>query len=104
MSSLKEVYLNFYPKLIRVLPMSDAIFIARLYSSQFLPGDAKDLVASRPTRADKATYFLDNYIANAFDDDDGSNPLFTELLNLMEKSDDMVLNRVASDINNKLKK
>ena len=84
--------------------MSDAIFIAQLYSSQFLPGDAKDLVASRPTRADKATYFLDNYIANAFDDDDGSNPLFTELLNLMEKSDDMVLNRVASDINNKLKK
>ena len=82
--------------------MSDAIFIARLYASQFLPGDAKEATAARPTRADKATFFLDNYIANGFEDD-GSNPLFSELLNLMERSDDMVLKTVAKDIKSKVK-
>ena len=101
MPTLREVYLEYYPKLIRVLPMSDAIFIARLYASRFLPGDAKEAIAARPTRADKATFFLDNYIDGGFDDD-GTNPLFSDLLNLMEKSDDMVLKSVAKEIKKKL--
>ena len=102
MPTLKEVYLEYYPKLIRVLPMTDAIFIAKLYASQFLPGDAKESISARPTRADKATYFLDNCIANAFDDD-GSNELFADLVKLMEKSDDMVLKKVAKEINEKIR-
>ena len=83
--------------------MTDAIFIAKLYASQFLPGNAKDLISARPTRADKATYFLDNCIANAFDDDDGSNELFADLVKLMEKSDDIVLKKVAKEINEKIR-
>ena len=82
--------------------MSDAIFIARLYASKFLPGDSKEAIAARPTRADKATFFLDNYIDTGFEDD-GSNPLFSDLLNLMEKSEDLVLKSVAKEIKRKVK-
>ena len=82
--------------------MSDAIFIAKLYASRFLPGDAKEAIHARPTRADKATYFLDNYIDGGFSDDGTTNELLSELLNLMEKSDDMVLKSVAKEIKKKL--
>lgn len=103
MPSLKDVYDEYYPKLIRVLPMNDSLFIAQLYSKHFLPGDAKDSIMARATRADKATYFLDNYIANDFDDEGTSNSLFVELIRLMEKSDDLVLKSVAKEIRSKIK-
>lgn len=104
MSTMKDVYYDYYPKLIRVLPMDDAIFTARLYSSRFLPGDAKEVIQVKSTRAEKTTYFLDNCIAKGFDeDDDDSNPLFTELLDLMEKSDDITMKKVAQDIKRALK-
>ena len=98
---MKDVYTDYYSKLIIVLPMNDPIFIAKLYASQFLPGDAKEAVAARVTRAEKATFFLDNHIKNGFDDD-GSNPLFLDLLKLMEKSDDIVLQSVAKEIRSKI--
>lgn len=100
MSTLKDVYLEYYPKLIRVLPMDDAYFRANLNASRFLPGDAKAMIESRPTRADKASYFLDNFIANAFEDD-GSNSMFSDLLNLMERSDDSALKSIAAQIKKK---
>ena len=103
MPSLKDVYDDYYPKLIRVLPMNDSLFIAQLYSNKFLPGDAKESVMVRPTRADKATFFLDNYIVKGFDDDGMSNQLFIELIRVMEKSDDLVLKSVAKEIRNKIK-
>ena len=98
---MKDVYTNYYPKLIKVLPMNDAIFMAQLYASQFLPGDAKEAVAARVTRADKASFFLDNHIEKGFDND-GSNPLFLDLLKLMAKSDDIVLQSVAKEIRSKI--
>ena len=101
MPTLKEVYIEFYTKLIMVLPIDDAIFVNRLYASQLIPRVAHEYIAARPTRAGKVEYFLDNYIATAFDDD-GSNELFANLVKLMEKSDYMVLNKVAKEIKSKL--
>ena len=98
---MKEVYTNYYPKLVKVLPMNDAIFMAQLYASQFLPGDAKETIAARATRADKASCFLDRYIVAGFEVDE-SNPLFVKLLNVMEESDDIVLQSVAKEIRNKI--
>ena len=102
MSSMKQLYTDYYTKLVRVLPMNDALFMAHLYSSQFLPGDAKESVAARTTRAEKASFFLDNYIEKGFEDD-GSNPLFLELLKLMQRSDNLTLKSVANDIDSKRK-
>ena len=103
MSSMKDLYTEYFPKLVRVLPMGDAHFIAQLYTCQLLPGDAKESIAAKATRADKASFFLGNYIETGFDDD-GSNPLFVELLKLMQRSGDLVLKKVASDIDSQIKR
>ena len=98
---MKDVYTKYYPTLIKVLPMNDTIFVAQLFASNFLPGNAKEAIEARDTRADKASFFLDNHIVNGFDDD-GNNPLFLDLLKLMEKTDDIVLQTVAKEIRNKI--
>ena len=100
-SKTRPIYHDFYPKLIRVLPLSDAIFVAQLVKNGFLPGDTKESIKAKPTPAEKTTFFLDNCIAPGFNDD-GSNPLFNQLLELMERSDNMVLKSVAKEIKSKL--
>ena len=81
--------------------MGDLIFLAQLYISGFLLGDARESIAAKATRANKAAYFLDVYINPGFDDDN-TNPLFTELLDFMERNEDIVLKTVAKDIKRKM--
>ena len=101
MSKMKDVYKAYYAKLVKVLPMSDGLFMAQLYISQFLPDEVKISIAARATCAEKAAFFLDNYIEKGFDDD-GSNPLFLDLLKLMQKSGDLELKSVANEINSRI--
>ena len=101
MSSMKQVYMDYYPKLMQVLPMNDALFIAQLYAGRFLPGDTKDVIQSRHTRAEKVQCFLDNCIKPAFLDDE-SNDIFLALLKMMENSDNVVLKSVAKEIESKI--
>ena len=101
MSKMKDAYKAYYAKLIRVLPMSDALFIAQLYVSQLLPDEVKISIAARATHAEKAAFFLDNYVEKGFDDD-GSNPLFLDLLKLMQGSHDLELKSVANEINTRI--
>ena len=97
MSSMREVYMDYYPMLIKVIPMDDVLFVAQLYAGQLLPGDAKDVIKSRPTRTEKAQYFLDNFIDKGFADD-GSNNLFLALLDIMESSESSTLELLAEEI------
>jgi len=60
--STSKVFQHFYAKLVKTLPMNDAVFIHELFSANLLPGDVNNLVESRPTRASKAAYFLDQMI------------------------------------------
>ena len=76
-------------------------FIEQLHTSQFLCGDAKDRIMKRVTRDEKASFFLDYYVTRGFIGDH-NNPLFENLLWLMERSDDMVLKSLAEEIANKL--
>ena len=81
--------------------MSDPIFVAQLYAKNILTSYAMESIKARLTRAEKAEFFLENCIANAFNDD-GSNPRFYLLLEIMRNSDDMVLVSVAEEIKSKL--
>ena len=100
MSSMTKVYLEYYPKLIKVLPMNNDLFIQQLCANHFLPGDAKECIMAKATLAEKAAFFLDNYISIGFDN--GSNPLFLDLLKLMEGSENWELRSVAKEINSKI--
>ena len=37
-----EVFQHFYSKLVKTLPMDDAVFTAELFSNDLLPGDLKN--------------------------------------------------------------
>jgi len=98
-----EVFQDYYCKLVETLPMDDAKFIARLYSSRLLPGDLKNqLKLVHRTSADKATLFLDGVIEPSVTSGGGSS--FDELLNVMEDSEYENVKELAKLIRTSLRK
>ena len=80
-----KIFQKFYPKLVKTLPMNDAIFMAELYARDFLPDDLKEYIESLPTSAKKSSHFLDHVIKPSVTSGDASR--FDELLNVMEDSE-----------------
>ena len=98
-----EVFKEFYSKLVKTLPMNDAIFIAELYSHDLLPGDLKhQLNLSDKTPAVKATIFLDSMIYPSVIRDIGSS--FDKLLNVMEDSEYQGVKELAQQIRTSIRK
>ena len=81
--------------------MNDALFIAKLYSCDLLPDDVKEHVQSTslPTKASKATHFLDHVIKPSVTTGVGSS--FDQLLNVMEDSDYQGVKELAKLIRTK---
>ena len=105
MSSLiAEVFQQFYSKLVKTLPMNDAVFIVKLFSNNLLPGDLKNqLKLLHRTSADKAALFLDSVMEPSVTSDFGSS--FDKLLNVMEESEYQHVKELAKHIRmNTLKK
>lgn len=96
----KNVYKNFYRTLVNILPMEDAEFQAQLVKHHLLPLNLKDRVSAKPTRRDKAMYFLDNAISNYLESEVDLTPLI-ELLEVMSISGNKQLEKVATEIKHK---
>ena len=83
--------------------MDDAVFIAKLFSNDLLPGDLKNqLKLLHRTSADKATFFLDSVIEPSVTSDGGNS--FDKLLNVMEDSEYQHVRELAKQIRTSLKK
>ena len=78
----KKVYGNHAEKLVRCLPMDDALFITALSTKNLLPGDTKEQIKAKFTQAEKASYFLSHVIEPALDIDDTSD--FNALISVMQ--------------------
>ena len=91
-------YRQFYPKLLQVLPMDDAIFLGILYSKNLLPGDIKDKISAKQTRADKAECFLHNVIYPEFHVNETSNNQLNKLLEVMTECDNDTVRLLAAQI------
>ena len=77
--------------------MDDAVFIAKLFSNDLLPGDLKNqLKLPHRTSADKAVLFLDSVIEPSVTSDGGSS--FDKLLNVMEDSEYQYVKELAKQI------
>jgi len=100
--STSEVFQHFYAKLVKTLPMDDAIFIAELFSAKLLPGDVKDQVKAMSTQADKATHFLDHVIQPSVTSSVGGH--FNDLIKVMEDSEYDSVKELAEMIRCKLMK
>ena len=97
-SALFAVYQQFYPMLLQVLPMDDAVFVGNLFSNNLLPGDTKRNILSKQTQAEKASYFLDNVVYPAFLVNETSNNQLNKLLKLMTESDYDTVRLLAAKI------
>ena len=77
--------------------MDDAVFIAKLFSNDLLPGDLKNqLKLLHRTSADKAALFLDSVIEPSVTSDGGSS--FDKLLNVMEGSEYQHVKELVKEI------
>ena len=92
-STFSKVFQDHYPKLVKTLPMDDAIFMAELYSHSLLPHDLKDYIESLATSARKASSFLDRMIKPSVTSGVGRN--FHKLLDVMEGSEYQNVNELA---------
>ena len=93
MSSTERVFRQFYAKLVKSLPMQNAVFVA---SAHMLSLDLKKRIKAERTPEDKAICFLDNKIY--LDISKGDFRSFDALLNIMKKRDFRTLNNLAEKI------
>ena len=97
-STFFATYKQFYPQLLQVLPMDDAVFLGKLFHNNLLPGDTKMMISAKQTQAQKAAYFLDHVITPAFHVDEASNTLLNKLLKLMTESEYDTTRLLAANI------
>ena len=95
-----EVFQNHYVELMILLPMSDDIFLGKLYTNNLLPNNIKAVIESLPTPVEKTSKFLDNVIKPSVENNIITR--FKVLLAVMMNSDDDPLVELAERINLKL--
>ena len=100
MSSVLEVFQEYYPQLMRALPMDDDYFIAQLYVKNLLPNNIKADIESLPNSAKRATRFLDDVIKSYVEKNDCTK--FHTLLSLLKKNDNTTIKALAENIRSSL--
>ena len=90
----ESVFQKFYPKLLKVLPISS--LLSDFYSRGLLPGDHKANIDALDTQKRKAEYFLDRVIKPGLEV--GYMGQFDEMMKVMESSDDPAVKFVAGEI------
>ena len=100
--SANVVFAKFYHQLVTSIPINDALFRAKLFANDLLPGDHKERVESLPKKSDNASHFLDHVIKPSVTSNDGSS--FDKLLNVMEDSDHQGVKELAKLIRISLRK
>ena len=105
MSSTFKTFQTYYEDLVQSLPMSDSIFIAKLFKNGLLPNNCKAELKSLSTSADKAARFLDDVIEPALKVDNESgerNAQFILLLSVMKQSGYDNVKQLAETITSEL--
>jgi len=98
--SLLEIFQLYYHRLVRSLPMDDALFLADLYGSQLFPGNLKKCIEALSTAAERAMKFLDAVIEPAISNNEIDQ--FKLLLMIMNNSDNSTAKKLAEEINGAL--
>ena len=98
MSSVLEVFQEYYPKLIRALPINDDDFIAELNAKNLLPGSLKADIESLPATK-RASKFLDDVIKPSLEKNDCTK--FHTLLSLLrgDSTTKALANKIRHSLN-----
>ena len=90
----KDVFKEFYPKLLEIIPISH--LITQFYSRTLLSHDHKGKLDAMGTDKEKADYFLDKVIKPGLQID--YTKQFDEMLLIMQNSDDPPVKYLADEI------
>ena len=93
---VQRVYRKFYPKLLIVLPVEGLVL--DFYQRKLLSDTQKTTIDNCSNDRDKIKHFLDNVIYRSIQV--GEFTQFSEMLNVMGRSDDVVVNKIANKIKN----
>ena len=93
----KEAYEKFYPDLVKSLPMKDPDFCTELEKSNLLFGDLSVEVKAKDTEVKMAAHFLQNTLDHPVKIENNTEP-FANLLEVMEKFDDVDCKSLAEEI------
>ena len=100
--STSDVFGEYYSKLVEILPMNDATFVAKLFARGILPRHLRDqLNLPHRTSAEKATLFLNSVIEPSVTSGVGSS--FDKLLTVMEDCDHENVKELAKLIRTSLR-
>ena len=99
-TSDRDIFKQFYSKLVKTLPMDDKLFTAELFSNDLLPGKLKSQLKSEKTSVHMADLFLDRVIEPSVTSDGGSS--FDKLLHVMEDSEYQHVKELAEEIRTSL--
>lgn len=99
-TKLLEIFQQYYPNLVKLLPMNDDTFIAELYKNHLLPDNIKANIKSLPTPIQKATEFLDNIIKPSVECEDDT--CLNALLTTMRGSSNIMVRKLAETISSKV--
>ena len=90
----EDVFKEFYPKLLEILPINR--LISQLYSKQLLSSNHKDRLQALSTNKERAKCFLDDVIEPGLKI--GYMDQFDEMLAVMVKSDDPAVKFLANEM------
>ena len=101
--SIYEVFMKFYVKLVKILPMDNMYFVMELYEHDLFPGDIiYKMKRNILTPREKARCFLDTVIQPTVRVGVGRG--FNQLLDVMEDDEYPEAQRLAKEIRDELKK
>ena len=79
-------------ELIKILPLEQEIFLAKLERVSLLPEGSGASIRAKSTRADRVSYFLQHVVEPA------PHIYLDLLIGVMERSDDLAVNKLAGDM------
>ena len=90
--SPNEAIQSFYVRLVKEVPLNDAVFYAMAKKAGLFPLDLDDSVKAQKTNADKVTYLLKHVV------EPGADHYLPLLLQVMKKSEVHNVVKLANDI------
>ena len=93
----KKILRNHKIQLLEILPLERELFLASLDVAELLPNGSGADIRAKSTRNKKVSYFLEEIVIP------GADVFLPKLIDVMEKSDDLAVKKLAKDMKGQMK-
>ena len=93
----KKILRDHKIRLLEILPLERELFLANLDVAELLPTGSAAHIRAKSTRDEKVSYFLEQIVIP------GADVHLPKLIDVMEKSDDLAVKKLANDMKGQMK-